>query len=568
MEKSKKLILFIDSGDTIIDESTQQYLKEKPEIVQKAGFIEDAGRVVETLHLNGYPIVLVADGMEESFRNVYRENGLRRCFDGWVVSETVGVEKPQHAMFQAAMDALRLSREDKGRIVMIGNNLKKDVAGANWFGIISIWLDWSPRYFHSFEQEDWIPDYTIKHPAQLPRLLKELEEELGEYGALRKKKRHCAQKGGNHMEENRALLRERANQKLGKLLEAFLPILYEDDEPFLRNMREKKHISEEELRKYAHWEWTQGVGLYGLWKLFDSTGEQKYLDMLTRFYDDQLAIGFPQRNVNTMAPYLAMSYLGEYLESEAYLEPCRQAAQWVMQDMKRTKEGGIQHQTSDDLNDEELWDDTLFMTVLFLANMGRILDREDYRQEAQYQFLLHMKYLQDPVTGFWYHGWTFLQRNNFAGAFWGRGNCWITMAIPELLDMIEVPESVRRILTQALISQADALLAVQEESGMWHTLLDDSTSYVEASATCGFAYGILKGVHTGLLEERYLPAADAALAAILDRISDKGVLEQVSYGTPMGRESRDFYKKIPLKQMPYGQALAILLLVEWGTCGL
>ncbi len=33
MEKRKKLILFIDSGDTIIDESTQQYLKEKPEIV-------------------------------------------------------------------------------------------------------------------------------------------------------------------------------------------------------------------------------------------------------------------------------------------------------------------------------------------------------------------------------------------------------------------------------------------------------------------------------------------------------------------------------------------------------
>ena len=382
-----------------------------------------------------------------------------------------------------------------------------------------------------------------------------------------KEKPEIVQKGGNHMEEDRALLRERANQKLGKLLEAFLPILYEDDEPFLRNMREKKHISEEELRKYAHWEWTQGVGLYGLWKLFDSTGDRDCLDMLTRFYDNQLAIGFPQRNVNTMAPYLAMSYLSEYLESEAYLEPCRQAVQWVMQDMKRTKEGGIQHQTSDDLNDEELWDDTLFMTVLFLANMGRILDREDYRQEAQYQFLLHMKYLQDPVTGFWYHGWTFRQRNNFAGAFWGRGNCWITMAIPELLDMIEVPESVCRILTQALISQADALLAVQEESGMWHTLLDDPSSYVEASATCGFAYGILKGVHTGLLEERYLPAADTALTAILDRISEEGVLEQVSYGTPMGRESRDFYKNIPLKQMPYGQVLAILLLVEWGTIG-
>ena len=91
-----------------------------------------------------------------------------------------------------------------------------------------------------------------------------------------------------------------------------------------------------------------------------------------------------------------------------------------MEEMPRTQEGGIQHQTSDDENDQELWDDTLFMTVLFLANMGRILDRKDYREEAEYQFLLHMKYLQDSETGFWYHGWTFLERNHLREHF-GRG---------------------------------------------------------------------------------------------------------------------------------------------------
>ena len=39
-------------------------------------------------------------------------------------------------------------------------------------------------------------------------------------------------------------------------------------------------------------------------------------------------------------------------------------------------------------------------------------------------------------------------------------------------------------------------------------------------------------------------------------------MNQVSYGTPMGRESKDFYKKIPIQPMPYGQALAMLLLIE------
>lgn len=42
-------------------------------------------------------------------------------------------------------------------------------------------------------------------------------------------------------------------------------------------------------------------------------------------------------------------------------------------------------------------------------------------------------------------------------------------------------------------------------------------------------------------------------------------MNQVSYGTPMGRISRDFYREIELKPMPYGQALAILFLMEYRT---
>ena len=188
--------------------------------------------------------------------------------------------------------------------------------------------------------------------------------------------------------------------KLSRLIEAFCPILYEDDDIFLENMK-GRNLAGDDIRLYQHWEWTQGVGLYGLWKLFDRTREQKYLDILVKFFDQQLAIGFPALNVNTMAPFLTMSYVGEYLQSERYLAPCRQTAAWVMEHFPRTKEGGFQHMTSDTLNDQELWDDTLFMTVLFLANMGRIEGKQRYIDEAQYQFMLHAKYLADPATGLW-----------------------------------------------------------------------------------------------------------------------------------------------------------------------
>lgn len=350
-------------------------------------------------------------------------------------------------------------------------------------------------------------------------------------------------------------------EKLSRLVEAFTPILYEDDEQFLENMK-GSNLAGDDIRKYRHWEWTQGVGLYGLWRLFEKTRDEKYLDILTTYFDNQMTVGFPALNVNTVTPFLTMSYVGEYLGSEKYLAPCRESAAWIMAHFPRTREGGFQHMTSDTLNDQELWDDTLFMTVLFLANMGRIEGKREYIEEAQYQFLLHAKYLADRETGLWYHGWTFNGRHNFAGAFWGRGNCWITIAIPEFLGMVDCAPAVSRMLTELLRAQVESLVKYQDESGMWHTVIDDRDSYVETSASCGFAYGILRGVHAGLLDKRYAEAAMKALDPILGYIADDGVVNQVSYGTPMGRESKDFYKKIPIQPMPYGQALAMLLLIE------
>ena len=50
---------------------------------------------------------------------------------------------------------------------------------------------------------------------------------------------------------------------------------------------------------------------------------------------------------------------------------------------------------------------------------------------------------------------------------------------------------------QSLKRQVDALKSIQDSSGMWHTIIGDAESYLKASATCGFGYGILKAVDIG-----------------------------------------------------------------------
>jgi putative hydrolase of the HAD superfamily len=172
----KQLIIFTDSGDTIIDEGTE--VRDENGIVVHAETIPGAGEVLKTLYERGYLIALVADGEEQSFTNVYIENGLGGCFHTRTISEIVGIQKPSERMFQDAMDKNGLCEADKKRIIMVGNNIRKDVAGANRFGITSVLLDWSPRYNMIPENEDEKADYIIHQPAELLELVERLEGQL------------------------------------------------------------------------------------------------------------------------------------------------------------------------------------------------------------------------------------------------------------------------------------------------------------------------------------------------------------------------------------------------------
>ena len=97
---------------------------------------------------------------------------------------------------------------------------------------------------------------------------------------------------------------------------------------------------------------------------------------------------------------------------------------------------------------------------------------------------------------------------------------------------------------------------------MWHTLLDDSSSYVETSATAGFGYGILKAVRMGYIDEEYEEIGLKAVKAVCKHIAENGDVLQVSYGTGMGETLND-YKVVPIVLQPFGQSLTVLLLSEY-----
>ena len=310
------------------------------------------------------------------------------------------------------------------------------------------------------------------------------------------------------------------------------------------------------------WEWPQGVAVYAMMKIHQATGDPQLLADLEAWYARHLSQGLPVRNINTTAPMLTMTLLYEETRDERYRPLIADWAEWVMTGLPRTEEGGFQHITSHEPNPGQLWDDTLFMTVLFLYRAGVALNRPDWCAEARYQFLLHIKYLHDPVTGLWFHGWTFQGRHHFGRAFWARGNSWFTCGGIDFVEWLDEDDPVRCMVLNTWREQCLALCDLQDEqTGLWHTLLNHADSYLETSASAAIAYGLLKGVRLGLLPESCRAHADKALQGVLAAIAEDGTVGGVSYGTPVG-DTEDFYRTIPIQPTAYGQGLTFLMLTE------
>lgn len=318
------------------------------------------------------------------------------------------------------------------------------------------------------------------------------------------------------------------------------------------------------------WDWPQGVGLYGLLKLDKHDKSSHFRDFLIDWYETNINNGLPSKNINTTVPLLTLIDLCDIYPNDNFEKLCLNWADWLMNCIPRTKEEGFQHVTSANgdrqgvrLNESELWIDTLFMTVLFLNKMGQKYKRTDWVNESIYQMLVHIKYLYDKKSGLFYHGWSFNENSNFGEIFWCRGNSWFTLGILDYIEMFDgtMNPSLKHYLIDTFKAQVSALIKYQSPSGLWHTIIDDSSSYEEVSGSAAITAGILKGIRLGILDDSLKPCAQKAVEAICNNVAEDGTVLNVSGGTGIGYD-KEHYKNIIIAPMAYGQSLTIVALVE------
>lgn len=308
------------------------------------------------------------------------------------------------------------------------------------------------------------------------------------------------------------------------------------------------------------WDWPCGVAYYGVSRAYQITGNESYLERLKQFADEYIENGLPNWTVNTCAMGHMLLTLYEETGEQIYWDIVMQKINYIRNDALRFADQVLQHTVSAN-NDfpEQAWADTLFMAAFFLLRVGSKLGDKDMIEDALNQYYWHIKYLQDPTTGLWYHGYNHVNRDHMSGMYWGRANAWGAYTMSQVKKLLKdwylYPQCMD--VECALRDQLAALKTLQTENGLWRTVLDDEEAYEETSASSGIAAAMINNGNP--LHAKYV---QKALQGILGQISEDGRVLGVSGGTAVMND-REGYRSISKDWIQgWGQGLALAFLCD------
>jgi unsaturated rhamnogalacturonyl hydrolase len=189
----------------------------------------------------------------------------------------------------------------------------------------------------------------------------------------------------------------------------------------------------------------------------------------------------------------------------------------------------------------------------FFARLYAVTGEDRYRQLAVDNLLSSTQLLFDEEANLFYHFWQErVKRPN--GVLWGRGNGWAMLGMLHTLAHLPENDDARPRILDVFRRQCDALVASQDASGDWHTVINDQEVYLEASIAAFVVDGWSLAIRNGWIEhDRYRLTIDKALQAMLSHVEPNGKLAGVSYETfPSTRV--EHYRAMPRDAIvPWGQ---------------
>ncbi len=278
------------------------------------------------------------------------------------------------------------------------------------------------------------------------------------------------------------------------------------------------------------WQYQWGVLLTGMEHVWRATGERRYFDhvrrSVDRFVDPRGAIAtyaMSEYNLDHVRPGTLLFALLRETGDPRY----RGAIELLRDQLRtqpRTASGGFWHKR---IYPHQMWLDGIYMACPFYAEYARTFGDGEAVDDIVHQVTLIFERTRDDRTGLLHHAWDESRTQAWADphtgrspSFWARAIGWFAMALADLLELVPAGRG-----RDTLASILDATMAAvvpfaDAATGLWFQVLDQGPragNYLEASASCMFAYALAKGARLGALPAERGAVARRAYGAIVER---------------------------------------------------
>ena len=280
------------------------------------------------------------------------------------------------------------------------------------------------------------------------------------------------------------------------------------------------------------WTYQWGLVLKGIEGVWRATGDQRYLAYIQKNVDAFVrpngtirGYRIEEHNVDRLNTGKALFALYGQTGDTRYkraLDHLRSQ----LDTQPRTQSGGFWHKQ---IYPNQMWLDGIYMADAFWAQYASCFpsaaEAGDW-DDITGQVMLIEEHTRDPRTGLLYHAWDESRQQRWANPetgcsphFWARAMGWYGMALVDILDFLPSGHPRRADLIAILQRMMAALEQVQDEgTGLWYQVLDQGVragNYLESSASCMFAYALVKGVRTKALPRQYFSIARRAYEGIV-----------------------------------------------------
>ena len=135
----------------------------------------------------------------------------------------------------------------------------------------------------------------------------------------------------------------------------------------------------------------------------------------------------------------------------------------------------------------------------------------------------------------------FNKEENGQKIFWGRGNGWVLAGLALVLSELPNDYPERQKYIKLYTDMTKRIISLQDENGMWHPSLLDTTAYPvpETSATALIGYAIAWGINNGILPESYSIGIQKTWKSVMRCVQSDGKL---GYVQPIGADPKHITK--------------------------